>query len=72
MALDPRPSTLDPLDPPPEYLQGVEGLPAELADLAEESETRFLTANERHRLRRGIRAACKRVLEARRRRDGKA
>lgn len=56
----------------PEYLRGVEGLPAELAELAEASETRRLTAAERRRLARGIRAACRRVLDARRRRDGKA
>jgi hypothetical protein len=56
----------------PEYLAAVDGLPAELATLAEDSDTRRLSRNERRRLDRGIAAARKRIDEARAERDGKA
>lgn len=61
-------------DETPEYLRGpgFEGLPDELAQLAEESDARRLTISESVRLRYGIRAAMQRVLAARRARDGKA
>jgi hypothetical protein len=59
-------------EPPPElpeYLRRVEGLPWELARLAEEGESRRLTRDERRRIDRGIRDACRRVLTARAARD---
>jgi hypothetical protein len=55
----------------PAYLRAVEGLPPELADLAEQSETRQLKRSERRLLDREIKAACRRVLAARLKRDGK-
>jgi hypothetical protein len=60
-----------PTDETPAYLEGVEGLSAELADLAEQSDSRRLNRNEKRRLARGIKAACQRVQDARRKRDGK-
>lgn len=53
-----------PYETPP-YLRGVAGLSAELAAVAEASDTRRLTRNERRRLRRGIDAAAARVRAAR-------
>ncbi len=49
----------------PAYLLGFPGLSDELADLAEASDTRRLTRNERRRLARGIQAAAQRVRQAR-------
>lgn len=67
---------MDQLDPneTPEYLRGpgFEGLSDELAELAEASDTRSLTASERGKLRRGVKQAKKRVLAAKAKRDGKA
>lgn len=60
-----------PDDETPEYLRDVAPLEHELALLAEQSEWRTLTTAEQRRVARGIRRACRRVLAARARRDGK-
>lgn len=63
-------SPLADLEETPEYLQGVAGLPDELAALAEEGDQRPLTRSERARLRAGIDAAAARVRQAKEDRDG--
>lgn len=63
-APSPQPPTPNPYETPP-YLRHVAGLSAELAALAEASDTRRLARNERRRLRRGIDAAAARVRAAR-------
>ncbi len=53
------------------YLRSTPGLPADLAELLDAEELgRRLTRDERRRLDKEIRAACRRVQHARELRDG--
>lgn len=60
------------LEPSPAYLGGVARLPRAVRRLFEAGDRRPLTADEEQRIALAIAAACLRVLDARRRRDGKA